>query len=1057
MTAGVIEYIPNKHVRLEELAQLNVPSEALNGLTPYSLNGTKFYDRLELGRAVHTYHQLLNGKPSLNGIKVERYFTDGKTDPFETAGKYEQRPVKIEDEKTGKIVFEMVDAEFPETWGKVAAQVAASKYFYKPNKNEWKAGIEKVYGKPYEYSPRHLFGRVSKFFAERGFQLGYFVTEEDKKAFEDELNFLQINQMFAFNSPVNFNAGLFDAYGIKGSPGINFIRDYKTGEVRRINDGCYNYPQSHACFIKGPSDDLETILNQVPLEGAVFTNGSGIGQELSVLRARGEPLSSGGKSSGPMSFFKVWDVNAGSIQSGGKTRRAARMTTMRYTHPDIMEFIKAKPREDYIAVLLMKAGLEPGFEGEAYQHAFFQNTNLSVRALDHLFEQEEKDGFIETRYVKSGEIAERINAREMLKWIAFGSWRSGDPAIQYESRIQEWHTCKNSGEQNSTNPCSEYLFLDNTACNLGSLNFLKFLKPNGEFDIESYERAIKITTIALDIANHASSYPDKDIAKISPEFGTIGLGYANLGALLMSQGLPYDSDKGRALATALTAILNSAAYRTSTELAEHLGTFVHYEFNREPMLEVIKKHKSALNNINWELVDPRLRERAYSLWDETESRGEVYGFRNAQATVIAPTGTIALLMDCDTTGAEPFLGLKSVKNLAGGGNLRFNTTNVQISGLRRLGYNGNQINDITKHIDKFGIVVGTPHLSPGHYAVFDTSYTPVPNGRTISFKGHIKMVGAIQPFISGAISKTNNLPSTATVKDVYDGYIFGWKQGLKALSIFRDQSKPVSVLTLGNNAMSFRELKRGEKRELPYRRHAEHLEVEIGGMKFHIRPSEYPDGTVGDLFIDCADLGSTSRGLAAMLSITFSSALKTGTNLEYLVKKYSGHEYPPNGMVTVIDDKDGKRKTHPYIPLAKSITDFVARWLAVEYLGDLTYVQEDLRPNINIHELRGVKNGAIRTYRRQKINEWDFEQVMKDPELGGFVEVSGDPIERLIINPKSNGNNVSESYAIVLDESELDIKRLSGSTCKNCGNLLHQTKANCYSCSKCGSEFGGCG
>ena len=1017
-----VEYSPTKHIRLEEVLNLNLNKELLNNADSYNLNGTKFYDRLQLGRLIYNSNGK-NGHPQ-EGLKIERYFTDGINDPFKSVGEYETRKIEIKNDE-GKFILNL-EGYFPKSWNENSAKVAAGKYFFKPHKEEWGKKIESVTGKSYEYSPINLFSRVSKFFGEWGQKLGYFKTEEDRKIFEDELNFLQINQMGAFNSPVYFNAGLNEAYGITGSPGLNFARNPENGEVEKIEEGCYIRPQCHACFIKGPEDNLESILEHGITEGGIFSNGSGIGHNLN-LRAEGEPLSSGGKSSGPMSFFEIYDTIASTIKSGGKTRRAARMTTMRYNHPDIMKFIRAKPKEDYKALLLMKAGLEPGFEGEAYTSVKFQNTNLSVRLDDHFFEQLKKGGYIELRFIKSGEVASKISADQMLKEIAFGSWRIGDPAVQYESKIQEMHTSKNSGPINSSNPCSEYMFLDDTSCNLASLNLLKFSDSKGNFDIERYKKAIRIFTIAQDIANDAGSYPNKDIAKISPEFRTIGLGYANLGSLIMRRGFPYGSEEGRALAASLTAILTGESYLASIEMAKSLGTFVHYEFNKEPMIEVMEKHRNNLNNVKWEHLDDKLKDESYSIWDKVISEGKKHGFRNAQATVLAPTGTIGILMACDTTGVEPATGLKITKTLAGGGYLQLINEEVP-NALNNLGYSKQEINEIVSFIDKNNTVVGAPHLKLDHYSVFDTAFSSTKEGRSISFKDHIEMLGATQPFISGAISKTNNLPETATVKDIYDGYKLGHELGLKAFSVFRYNSKPVSVLNFGEKS-PYKELKRGEKRELPTQRNKFGVEVDINGAKHHITVGEYEDGTAGELFISGFKTGSTMSGVLNTFSVSISDSLKRGMDLEDVIQKYVGQEFEPKGFTD-----------HPYIKTAKSPFDFAMRWIAIEYLGKTEYA--DNPEAIKIEELRGVKNGALRIYKRQNLNDWDFNQVMNDPELGGFVEASNDELtkKKVEVSNKKSQNG-----------------KKTGITCPGCGNEMSVVKANCYECLHCFEKVGGCG
>jgi len=1016
------EYNATKHLKLEDALEIGVPQEILTNIPFYKLNGTKFVDRLDIGRSFYNS----NGKNgySNEGLGIERYFTKENEDPFKSVGEYEQRRIEIKDDKD-QFIFSL-DGEFPKSWNEVSSKVAASKYFFRPNESEWGQSIEKIIGKSYEYSPAHLFSRVSTFFGKWGQELDYFKTDEERKIFEDELNFLQINQMGAFNSPVYFNAGLFDKYGVTGSPGLNFVRDLKTGKIAKIEDGCYIRPQCHACFIIGPEDNLESILKHGVTEGGIFTNGSGVGHNLD-LRAEGEPLSSGGKSSGPMSFFGVYDNIASTIKSGGKTRRAARMTTMRYHHPDIMKFIRGKPREDYKALLLMKAGLEPGFEGEAYTTVKYQNTNLTARLDKHFFEQLEKGEDVELKYIKSGKIAGKISAERMLKEIAFGSWRIGDPAVQYESMIQDMHTCKNSGPINSSNPCSEYMFLDDTSCNLASLNLLKFADKKGNFDIQGFRRAAAIFTIAQDIANYAGSYPDQKIAAVSPEFGTIGLGYANLGSLIMRRGFAYDSDEGRALAASVTAILTGESYLTSSKIAKSLSTFIHYEFNKKPMMEVMGKHIKNLDKVQWDKLESTLKDSAYEVWSKVMENGNKHGFRNAQATVLAPTGTIGLLMGCDTTGVEPSTGLKITKTLAGGGSLEL--VNEEVSNaLNNLGYNDKEISDIVDYISKNSEISGSPHLNPNYYSIFDTAFSPTKGGRSISFEGHIKMLAATQPFISGAISKTNNLPETATVKDIYDGYILGYKLGLKAVSVYRYNSKPTTVLNFGEKNL-YKELKRGEKREPSQERPAKHVEFQINGSKHHLTIGEYDDGTVAEIFLSASKAGSTINGIFNSYSTMVSDSLKRGMKLEDVVSKQIAHEFEPKGMTD-----------HPYIRFAKSPFDFVFRWIAINYLGKLDFA--DNPDAIKIDKLRGVENGAIKVYQRQSIDDWDYEQVINDHELGGFVEKSEDPINKLLDKSPKKSNEKGKS---------------SGILCRTCGNIMDIVKANCYECSNCHEKIGGCG
>jgi len=983
----------------------------------YEIRGRQYLDRLDIGRVYHNQSEK-------TGLTVERYFTTLGEDPFSSV-KYTLRHLEIKDFKTGGVTFSIDGAEIPEWMNDTDASIVAGKYFFKPRKPKWKEKLRQIIGEDHEYSLKQLNKRVADFFADEGWRIGYFKTETDRENFRNELCFLQINGMGAFNSPTQFNAGLFNSYGIPGSQGINFYRDSQTGEIKKVLNGEYIHPQLHACFIKGPNDDLESIAKNVLDEISIFASGSGIGHDIGKLRGEGEDLSGGGKASGPNSFFKIYDRVAGAIKSGGKTRRAARMTTMRYHHPDIMDFISMKVREDKKALILMQNGFSAGMDGEAYTTVAFQNTNFSVRLDDEFFETLEKGGEIQTYSVNSGEPAKRISAEQMLKEISFGSWRIGDPAVQYESKIQEMHTAKNSGRQNSTNPCSEYLFVDDTACSLFSLRLTAFMNDDGTFNITDFKKSLRIFTIAQNIANEAASYPVKEVALVSSEFGTIGGGYADLGSLLMRNGIPYDSEKGRAIAGAITALLTGTVYETSAEIAEALGPFVHYEFNRRPMLEVMQKHRQNLEEVLWEKVeDDELKNAAYDSWQKVIEKGEKFGYRNAQATVLAPTGTISYLMGCSTTGVEPAMSLSIIKNLAGGGNIVIANKDVEIA-LRNLGYEPEQIEDISKFIGKRNTIRDAPHVNPEHCPIFDTAFGNVKGEGSIEFKGHVRMLATTQPFISGAISKTNNLPESATVRDIYEGYLLGYDLGLKAMSIFRNNSKPIAAVDFGGKI--YKKLGRGEKEDLPGRRKAFEWEVQIGETPFHIVVSEYPDGRPGQVTFLSYKAGSTMKALLETHGIMASKSLKRGVELENVVESWLGQQFEPNGIVW----------GHPYIKTAHSALDLAARLLRLEYLEDLEMVEPELREGVQLKNLRGAENGAFRTYRRMKINEWSFEDVMKDAETGGFVGSNKE------INSNGDGNGNRENSRGVI--------------CTTCGNLMGQTGPNCFSCGNCGEKSGGCG
>jgi len=1033
------DFIPDRHLELSKSYDLvgsqNLDAGRLNSavvdgeIKIYEHKGKKYLDRFDIGRVYQ------NNVPNKKGLTIDRYFTDGVKDIKDSVGPWAPRVVEIKrktDNGEIETVFKMDDANFPVSWDNNDASIVASKYFFKPKKADWQKKIADKIGVDHENSFYHLVTRVSTFFAEEGDKLGYFATEKDKNNFREEILWLQLNRKFAFNSPVQFNAGIFHEYGIEGNKSGNFFKNPETGEIESTSFGEYVHPQCHACFIAGPQDDLEKIASHFGDETRVFSAGSGIGQNIGVLRGKGESLSGGGKSSGSMSFLRLYDKNAGSIKSGGKSRRAARMSQMRYNHPDILEFVEAKIEEDHKSLILMKKGYSQGMDGEAYTTVDLQNTNLSVRLDDCFFEQLQRGREIELYNVVDGSIAGKISAEFLMKKIAFGSHRIGDPGVVYESKVNQMHTCSNSGRQNASNPCSEYMFLDDTSCNLASINILNFSDNSGKLSIEDYSRAARLIEIALDIANNAASYPIKRIAEISPEYRTTGLGYGNLGAYFMRKGIAYDSEEGRALAGAITALTTGVAYETSAELSEHLGSFVHFEFNKKPMLEVMKTHKASLENILWEHVPGDLKKSVTDSWNNVLTRGEIVGFRNAQTTALAPTGTISYLMGFDTTGIEPSISLVIEKNLAGGGKLILTNREVE-NALINLGYNERQINDVKKFIEKRKTLFGAPHVNPDHYPVFDTAFGDAEGHGSISIDGHIKMMAAAQPFISGGISKTINMPNSATVKDIYDGFIMGYELGLKGLTPFRNGSKPSSALGFGDK--SFIELKRGEKEELPSLAPSFRHEFKISGVPFLLSIGEYPDGRPGEIVMNCYSdsmLGNLLKGTG----IDASTALKDGVKLERLVSKWIGSNFEPNGFITI----DNPRGAHPQIKSCLSVKDFLGKFLLLHYLGRTEFATEP--DKVDIRSLRGFNNGAFITYRRMQIDDWDFKQVINDPLLGGFVTDNS-----LVL--ATNGKNENNSNR--------KISNTRGIACRGCGNLMIQTGPNCFSCSNCGDKVGGCG
>src|SRR5450432_851537 len=679
------------------------------------------------------------------GLEFQRRFTDGKVSPYDKV-EWERRTALIGNDK-GQVIFRQENVEVPKSWSMTATNIVASKYFHgKPNTAER------------ETSVRQLIGRVVDTVVRWGEEGGYFASAESKNAFRDELAHLLVEQKVAFNSPVWFNVGV------------------------------QAKPQCSACFINSVQDNMESIMGLAKTEGMLFKWGSGTGTNFSTLRGSRESLSGGGIASGPVSFMKGFDAFAGVIKSGGKTRRAAKMVILNIDHPDIVEFIDSKVKEEKKAHVLIQQGYDSSIDGEAYSSIFFQNANHSVRVSDDFMRAVEEDRDWWTKNVIDGQPNEKLSAKALLGKIADSTWHCGDPGMQYDTTVNSWHTCKSTARINASNPCSEYMFLDDTACNLASLNLMKYLGPQGEFDVDSFKHAVDVTITAQEILVDNASYPTPRIAENSHNFRPLGLGYANLGALLMSRGLAYDSEEGRDVAGAITALMCGEAYAQSARIAEKKGAFAGYELNSEPMLDVIRMHRDAMRGIKPDHVQPELFLAAQESWDTALSHGEKFGYKNAQVTVLAPTGTIGFMMDCDTTGIEPDLALVKYKKLVGGGLIKI-VNNTVPEALMRLGYTPEQMSEIVSHIDQNGKIEGAPYLKPEHLPVFDCSLAPAGGGRSITWTGHVKMMAAAQPFLSGAISKTINMPEESTVEDVMNAYIESWKLGLKAVAIYRDNSK----------------------------------------------------------------------------------------------------------------------------------------------------------------------------------------------------------------------------------------------------------------------------
>jgi ribonucleoside-diphosphate reductase alpha chain len=821
------------------------------------------------------------------GLRVERYFTEKGVNPEDEVA-WESRSAVIYGER-GEVVFEQHDIEVPKAWSQLASNVVASKYFRGP------------LGAPQrERSVRQLVGRVVRTITSWGTEQGYFGSPDDAETFRDELTHLLLQQKASFNSPVWFNVGV---------------------EPR---------PQCSACFILSVDDTMDSILDWYRREGVIFKGGSGSGVNLSRLRSAKERLAGGGMASGPVSFMRAADASAGVIKSGGKTRRAAKMVVLNVDHPDVMDFIRCKADEERKAWALVAAGYDASLDGPAYSSVFFQNANNSVRVTDEFMRAVEEDRVWQMRYVVSGEPAQELRAREVMQAIAEATHQCGDPGMQFDTTINDWHTCPNSGRINASNPCSEYMHLDDSACNLASLNLLKFLDEHGLFDTEAFRRAVDVLILAQDIVVDRSSYPTDQIAQNARDFRELGLGYANLGAVLMSLGLAYDSDAGRQYAAALTALLSGEAYAQSARISQVRGPYAGFAANRCPQLRVIEKHRTHAYRLDPTLVPLDLLTSAREAWDTALESGREWGVRNSQVTVLAPTGTIAFMMDCDTTGVEPDIALVKYKKLVGGGMLKIVNQSVPRA-LRRLGYDSKEVQEIVEYLDEQDMIEGAPHLRAEHLPVFDCAFKPARGSRSIPYLGHLRMMAAVQPFISGAISKTINMPEETTVEEISAAYLEAWRLGIKAVAIYRDGCKrtqplntarddgkraPAPVLQQGGQAVPVR---RRLPSDCPSLRH----KFEIAGHEGYIHVGFYEDGSPGEIFIKMAKEGSTISGLMDTIATLTSMALQYGVPLHVLVDKFSHLRFEPSGFTK-----------NPEIPLAKSLTDYIFRFLGIRFMSE---------------------------------------------------------------------------------------------------------------------------
>src|SRR5271154_1344341 len=896
------------------------------------------------------------------GLTFRRFFTKPGVSPYDEI-EWERRLAQITDSKGG-MIFEQKDVEVPKDWSMTATNIVASKYLHgQIGTDERETGV------------RQLVARVAETIRDWGMKDGYFRTSEDAATFHDELVHMLIRQHVAFNSPVWFNVGC-DRIEPK-SEATNWHWNFTTNQVEFGATG-YTRPQCSACFINSIKDSLDSILTLAKTEGMLFKWGSGTGTNLSTLRSSTEGLSGGGTASGPLSFMKGFDAFAGVIKSGGKTRRAAKMVILNIDHPDIVDFIDCKSKEEAKAHALVAQGYDGSHpDSDAYSSIFFQNANNSVRVTDDFMVAVTRDNDFSTRSIVDGRVVNTYKAKDLMGKISEATWQCGDPGMQYDSTVNRWHTSKNTARINASNPCSEYMFLDDSACNLASLNLLKFA-PNGTFDVEAYRHAVDITITAQEILVDNAGYPTEIIGKNSHDYRPLGLGYANLGALLMAAGLPYDSDAGRDYAACVTAIMCGQAYLQSSKIAElcepltpitdtvqtRLGVTTAdampgaacpgWYINREPFLDVIRMHRASVNNINKNNVPAPLLDASKACWDEALSHGEKFGYRNSQVTVLAPTGTIGFMMDCDTTGIEPDLALIKYKKLVGGGMIKI-VNNTVPGALFKLGYTHEQADAIVSYIDATGTIEGAPHVKDEHLAVFDCSFKPSKGTRSIHYMGHLKMMAAAQPFISGAISKTVNLPNAATADDISEAYIQAWKLGLKAVAVYRDgckQSQPLSAAgsktatstkdDAARNAAAMAHIEEDNldapPRAVRHRLKDERMSIthkfNISGHEGYITVGLYPNGQPGEIFIQMAKEGSTVSGLMDSFALAVSISLQHGVPLKLFCEKLAHTRFEPNGY-----------STNPDIGYAKSIMDYIFRWLQMRFLsGQQQFLFENLRP-----------------------------------------------------------------------------------------------------------------
>ncbi len=891
------------------------------------------------------------------GLRLVRRYTKPGVHPYDEI-EWELRDAVITNERS-EVTFEQRNVEVPKFWSQLATNVVAQKYF------------RGTPGTPErEHSARQLIDRVAGTAARWGREGGYFASEADAEAFEAELTWLLVRQMVSFNSPVWFNCGIEE------------------------------HPQVSACFINSVEDTMQSILGLARTEGMLFKFGSGTGSNLSTLRSSRERLAGGGTASGPVSFMKGYDAFAGVIKSGGKTRRAAKMVILNADHPDIEDFIDCKAGEERKAHALIDAGYSGEFNvvGGAYDSVFYQNANHSVRVTDDFMRAVINDGEWQTRSVRNGSVMETYRARQLMRKMAEAAWLCGDPGIQFHTTVNNWHTCSATAPIHASNPCSEYMFLDDTACNLASLNLMRFRRPDGGFDIESFKHAVNVTIAAMEIWVDNASYPTEKIQKNSHEYRPLGLGYANLGALLMSRGVPYDSEEGRTFAAAITALMCGQAYAASARMAARKGPFEGFAKNREPFMAVMRKHQAYAESLDPTRVPPDLLAAARAVWAEAVEQGREFGYRNSQATVLAPTGTIAFMMDCDTTGIEPDLALVKYKKLVGGGLFKIVNNMVPLA-LKRLGYDHATIQRIVDHINERDTIEGAPDLRDEHLPVFDCAFKPAQGQRSIRYMGHVRMMAAAQPFLSGAISKTVNMPNESTVEEIEQAYVEAWKMGLKAIAIYRDgckRSQPLATSADEVEAVAAAAAPQARRAKLPDTRQSVTHKFSVAGHEGYITVGQYDNGQPGEIFITLGKAGSTLAGFADAFATAISFSLQHGVELRFLVDKFTHVRFEPSGFTG-----------NPEIPIAKSIVDYVFRWLAQRYLP------AEQRPEMP------ATNG----------NGSDLEPTTDDDSA------------------------LDGRAALQARERAVFIAQADAPPCHDCGAIMVRNGA-CYACANCGATSG---